>query len=162
MHEDKFEKLLSSFNRYYNVNRDTPVSPFDAEATFSLHDEQYVLVRKAKISEADVSEVAFFVLREELSLEEYNSLEEKAWEEGLSRVVLSENHRSTDILLILLADRISPEAKAAIKKSRRYKSYCFTLKGWSHYRTIACEFSTGELVYNRQGKILEKTLRNIL
>ena len=162
MHEDRLEALLLSYERYYNVNRDTPVSPFNAEALFSLHDEQYVLVRKAKISEADISEVVFFALRDHLSLEEYTSLEEKAWEEGLSRVVLTDNHKSTDILLILLTDSMDPEAKKAIKKSRRYKSYCFSLKGWSHYRTIACEFSTGELVYNRQGKILEKTLRNIL
>lgn len=161
-HQAQFEKLLASYRAYYNVNQETPAEPFDAEAVFRLHDEQYFLIRQAKISEADVSEVVFFARRGELGAEEYASLEERAWEEGLSRVVLTENHRSTDIVLILLADTVTPEAKKAVKKSRKYKSYRFGLRGWSHYRTIALEFSTGTLVHNRQGGILEKTLRNIL
>ena len=162
MHEQELEKLLKSYRTYYNVDEETPTEPFVAEAVFRLHDEQYFLVRSARISEADVSEIVFFASLEQLGEEDCRRLEERAWEEGLKKVVLTPNHRSTDVVLIILAGEISEGAKKALKKSHHYQSYRFTLKGWSHYRAIAYESSTGTLVHNRQGKVLEKTLRNIL
>lgn len=155
------EKVLRAYDRYYDVDR-LPSSPlFDARASFQLHDEQYVLVRSAKISEADSREQVFFAIREELTQSVYEELDTAAWEEGLSCVDPGPNHRNTDIILIILTNHLSEEAGKTIRKRRRYKSYRLGLRGWSDFRVIAYELSSGMMVTNRQGRMLEKTLRNI-
>ena len=156
------ERLLHSFEAYYQVNRETPAAPFVAEAFFSLHDEQYFLVRSAKISEAESREYVFFYSCAALSDKDYLSLCEKAWQEGLSRVCLGDHHRNSDVSLIILSDFLDDASKKSIKKTRRYKSYRLGLSGWSDFRVIAVELSSGTLVYNRKGEILKKSLSNIL
>ena len=81
--------------------------------------------------------------------------------EGLRRAKPGPNHRSTDVGLILLADTIDPAAAAYIRKLRRSKSYRLTLQGWSNYRVIALETSTGRTACNRMGRGLRKLLGNI-
>ena len=55
------EQVLDAYKKYYTINRETPVSPFLAEAEFRLHDEQYFLIRSARISEVDSRELVFFL-----------------------------------------------------------------------------------------------------
>ena len=155
------EKLLQSYEAYYQVNRETPAAPYAAEAYFALHDEQYFLVKSAKISEADSREYVFFYSCEFLSLEDYLTLCERTWQEGLSRVHPKANHRNSDVILIILAGRMEEAAKKSLKKTRRYKSYRWGFWGWSDYRVIAMEFSTDTLLYNHKGELLKKTMANI-
>lgn len=158
---EALEVLLKSYRRYYNINTESPAEPFAAEAAFHSHNEQYFLVKRATLSEADSHEYVFFAAAEQLDLEQAKLLDERAWEEGMSRVRPHKNHRNTDVVLIILAERISEEARAFIRKSRHYQSYHHTLQGWSHYSMVAMELSTGEFLANRRGKDLKKFFRNI-
>lgn len=153
--------LIKSYNRYYNVKTEDVTPPFTAEADFHTHDEQYFLLKTATLSEADAHEYVFFATGQSMEQEDVKELDEKAWAEGLSRVRPHSNHRSSDIVLIILAEQLSQDAKAYIKSIKRYKSYRFTLQGWSHYSVIAMETSTGELSCNKRGRDLKKLFRNI-
>lgn len=158
---EALEVLLKSYKRYYNVKTGDVVPPFTAEAAFHTHDEQYFLVKSATLSEADAHEYVFFATGQAMGLKDVKELDEKAWTEGLARVTPHPNHRSSDIVLIILAERLSQDAKDYIKAIKRYKSYRFTLQGWSNYSVVAMETSTGELSYNKRGKDLRKLFRNI-
>ncbi len=153
--------LLNSYKRYYNVSTEEVAEPFSAEAVFHTHDEQYFLLRSATISEAEAHEYVFFATEDVLTPERARLLDERAWEEGMNRVKPHKNHRSTDIILVILAETVEKEAKDYLRKVKRYQSYHHTLQGWSHYSVIAMEISTGELFYNRRGKDLRKLFRNI-
>lgn len=157
---EALDTLLKSYRRYYNIERDVE-PPFSAEAAFHSHDEQYFLVRSAKLAEAEAHEYAFFAVCDLLDLALAQTLERCAWERGVSRAKPGPNHRSTDVTLVLLAERIAPEAKRCIEQIKRYQSYRFTLHGWSHYRVIALETSTGALSCNRRGQDLKKLFGNI-
>lgn len=156
------EKLLRSFKRYYNVKQEEVDPPFYAEAEFSLHDEQYFLVRSAKLSEADSKEFVFFSAEEHLTEERLRELDETAWERGLSRVRPHANHRNSDVILFVLADQIDDGALALVKKLHHYKSYRYSLQGWSHYKLAVLEISTGRMAFNRQGRSFKKLVSNIL
>lgn len=158
---EALEKLLPSFASYYDVVREDVTEPFAAEAVFHSHDSQYFLVRRAVISEAESNEYVFFAAEDKLTAERLRTLDETAWETGMSRVEPHASHRNSDVSLIVLADVIEPDAAALIKKLHRSKSYRFTLQGWSNYRVIALETSSGRLVHNRLGRGLRKILRNI-
>lgn len=158
---EALEKLLHSYEHYYDVTREGVTPPFAAEAAFHSRDEQYFLVKSAKLAEAESHEYVFFATEDSLTPEKAQELGDAAWAAGMERVRPHAEHRSTDIILVILAGGIEPAAAAYIKKLRRYQSYKLSFQGWSHYRVIALETSSGRLVCNRMGRTLTKLLRNI-
>ncbi|MCD7845544.1 MAG: hypothetical protein LUG57_06790 [Oscillospiraceae bacterium] len=160
---ESLEILLKSYRSYYDITRhEEPEALFAAEAVFHSHDEQFFLIKKAVVSEAESNEQVFIAVEDALDEALLRRLDEAAWAAGLARVKPHKSHRNTDITLIILADTIAPEARAAVKKLRHYKSYSFGLQGWSNYRLVALETSTGTLSYNRLGGSLKKLFRNII
>ena len=153
--------LLPSFHRYYTIQTEQVEPPFAAEAVFHSHDEQYFLLKSAKLAEAESHEYVFFALGEDVELEEMRRLEQCAWERGVARAKPSGHHRSTDVTFILLARHISDSAKDHLRHVKRYQSYRCTLHGWSHFKAVALELSTGTLSCNRQGRDLSGLFRNI-
>ena len=158
---EALEKLLRSYVQYYDVIREDVEPPFAAEARFHSHGETYVLVKSARISEADSHEYVYFAAEENVDLEKLMELDQAAWERGVAFVKPHSAHRNSDVTLIVLADHITPEALAAVKKLKHYKSYSYRLQGWSNYRAVALETSSGTLVHNRLGRELKKLFRNI-
>lgn len=159
---EALDRLLKAYSGYYNINRETPAAPFAAEAEFRLHDEQFFLIRSAKISEADTREFVFFALADVLDMETFRMLDSTAWETGLSRVELTGNHRNSDVILFILARHIPEEVKRLVRKTRHYKSYHFGLKGWSSGRVLACDLTDLTAVHNARGDILRKVVENTL
>ncbi|MBR7056015.1 MAG: hypothetical protein IKI17_02885 [Oscillospiraceae bacterium] len=159
---EALEKLLRSYEQYYDIRRAGVTEPFAAECAFHSHQQQYFLTRRATISEAESHEYVFFAAEERLTLPMARRMDFTAWETGAARVDAHPNHRNTDVTLVVLAQRIDPDAAAFLKKLRRYKSYGHMLRGWSSYRVIALELSTGTLTSNRLGRDLRKLLRNIV
>ena len=159
--KEALQTLLKSYWRYYNVKEEGVEAPFDAEAEFLSQDVQYFLVKKAKLGEADSHEYVYFAAVEHLTLALAQELDETAWSRGMARVTPGPNHRNSDVHLVVLADRMDEDAAQFLKKLRRYESYHHTFWGWSHYRVIALETSTGKLTCNRMGQILTKLFRNI-
>ncbi len=159
--QEALEAVLSSYRKYYDINRENPLPPFAAEAVFSVHDENYFLIRSAKISESESSEYAFFAEADCMDEPQVRELDRIAWEEGLRRTKPGPNHRNTDITLVILADQITEEAAGLIRKNRHYKSYYMGLRGWNNYKLIAYELSTGKIFANRQAEPLKKVMANI-
>ncbi len=159
---EALDKLLCSFEAYYDIEREHPQEPFAAEAEFSLHDEQYFLVRSARISEVDSKEFVYFATAQKLDASTLAMLDERAWESGIGKVHPHAEHRNSDVILIILAEQIDDEAFARVPKLRHYKSYRHGLHGWSHYRLIAIELSTGRTACNRQGRDLRRLVGNIV
>ena len=153
--------LLKSFVRYYDIKDEGVEPPFAAEALFSSHDEQFFLIKQVKLSEAESKEFVFFGVSEHLTLDEAKMLDEAAWSRGLSRVTPHDGHRNSDVVLIILTDQVDADAAAYLKKCKRYESYKRTLHGWSHYRVIVRDMSTGKVTFNRMGRTLKKVLEKI-
>lgn len=149
-------KVLNSYRGYYNIKTDDVEPPFVAEAVFQSHTEKYVLVKAAHLADIDSNEYVFFAKESALTLERLTELDAKAWERGISRVQPNSNHRNSDVILIVIADSIEESVFTAAKKLKHYKSYRFSFWGWSQYRLIAYDCSTGRFACNRMGKDLKK------
>ena len=155
-----FEKILHSFEQYYDISKDVD-APFVAEAIFKSHNEQYFLVKAAKTADIDSNEFVFFYINNEIHAEELAELSNLAWERGLSRVSPYYGHRNSDVTLIILSDKIEEETFKKIKKLNLYKSYKFGLYGWSSFRALAYETSTGRAATNRRGSDLKKLVASL-
>lgn len=160
--QEALDKLLPSFQRYYNIKTEEVQEPFAAEAVFQSHNEQYFLIKSARISEANSNEFIYFYTADSLSATELQELDTCAWERGMEHVQPNYYHRSTDVALIIIANQIEEEAFGLIRKLKHSKSYQFGLQGYSNYRLIALELSTGRVSHNRQGQSLKKLVSNII
>ena len=159
--KEALQTLLKSYYRYYNVKEEGVEPPFAAEAEFLAQDVQYFLVKSAKLGESDSHEYIYFAAVDHLTLAQAQMLDETAWSRGMARVEPKPNHRNSDVHLVILAEKIDDDAAQFLKKLRRYESYHHTFWGWSHYRVIALETSSGRLTCNRMGQILKKLFGNI-
>ena len=159
--ESVLQKLLHSFERYYNVKESGVVAPFSAEAEFHSHSEQYFFVKAAHVANIDSHEYVFFAEVDVLDEALFEQLAVLAWEEGLSRIHPYYGHRNSDVTLIILADKISDSAFRFIKKEKKSKSYKFSIYGWSNFRALAYETSTGRTVTNRHGNVLKKLVSSL-
>ncbi len=150
------QKLLCSYQRYYDINTENPAAPFCAEAVFKSHNEQYVLVKAAKIADIDSNEYVFFAQEDGLSSDRLKELTESAWNTGLGRIKPYYGHRNSDVTLIVIAGHVEAEVMKAVKKIRFSKSYKFSLYGWSSFRLVVHEVSSGLTASNWQGRDLKK------
>ena len=160
--KEALDKLLKSYAVYYDINQRNPAAPFAAEAAFRSHEEQYFLIRSARLAESESNEYVFFALEETLTAPLLKALDGAAWSAGISRVAPHKDHRNTDITLLIFASRIEPDASACIPKLKHYQSYRFGFQGWSHYRLAAFAADTDDLFCNGQGKTLRKFLKRNL
>lgn len=160
--QEALDLSLKSYSRYFNIKTEDIEAPFSAEAEFVSHNEQYWLVKAAKLADVDSNEFVFFALVDTLTKERLTELDKIAWERGLSRVTPSSSHRNTDVTLVIIADNIEEDAFLAVKKLKHYKSYKMSLWGWSNYKAIAMELSLKRLTTNRQGQALKKIFNNII
>ena len=154
--ESTLQKLIHSFERYYNVQTQDLPAPFSATAEFHSHTEQYFLVKEAHLADIDSNDYVYFIEENSLSSSRFSELSSIAWERGLSKVHPASGHRNSDVSLIILAEKIDPETFKQIKKHNRHKSYKFGFYGWSNLRIMAYETSTGRAVTNRYGSDLKK------
>ena len=159
--EDTLNALLPLFKNYYDLKTDDVAEPFVAEAVFESHNEQYYLVKAAKVADINMNEYVYFAKCENISQSDFDRFDITAWERGLANVKPSYAHRSSDVTLIIVADTIDDDLKRRIKKARRYKSYKWGFNGWSNYRLVAIECSCGKAYYNHQGRSLKKLIGNI-
>jgi hypothetical protein len=157
---DVLEKVLRSYEAYYDVNRENPMPPFAAEASFAIHSEGYMLIKAAKLASYDAQEYVFFAEGKTLGLHTAQMLADKVWEETLARAIPKENHKSTDGILVIVADAIDKEAASYIKKERRYQSYRHGLYGSSTLRIVARDLQEQKTWTNRHGRDLERLFRD--
>lgn len=159
---DLLERICASYSRYYNVKKSPGISGIDALAEFHLHDEQYFLVKKARLSEADVNEFVYFAVRDSLDSTELERLCDQVWEHGLAKAVPKTNHRSSDVTLVILAGSVTPEAARAAKKRKRSKTYKFGFWGYSHFRLVVYDLGADTCVSNSMGASHKKAICNIV
>ncbi len=155
------EQLIRSYERYYDIHTDSNDSPFSATAEFHSHNEQYFLVRSAHIADIDTNEYVFFALSENLDEKSLLEFSELSWETGLSKINPVMGHKNSDITLVIVSEKIDEVAANLIKKITHHKSYKLGFYGWSNFRLIAMEASSGNLFSNRLGKDLKKLFTTI-
>ncbi len=159
--DELFERFLLAYSTYYNVNSGNVRGPFDAEAVFEATQEQYFLLKSAKISEIFSNEFVFFAKRDHLTWKELKELDTLAWERGMERVAPGPNHRNSDVTLIVVTESLDEDIPKGVRKLKHSKSYRFGLWGYSSYKLAVTESSTGKTCYNGQGDSLKKLVADI-
>lgn len=136
---------------------------FAGYAEYHAHGESFVLVKRAKLWEADMHQYVFFEAMEHLDAAGLEDLVAFMKTAALGKVEPKQNHMSSDIGLVLVADSISDAAAAQLKRTRFRKNYLWGLQGWSDLKLAAVDMHAQRVVSNGAGKdmreVLERALR---
>ena len=125
--EEALDKLCHSYSGYFDVVRhEEPKGHLVAEAGLHIHSEKYVLVKAAKLWEADNNEYVYIFSVPVLTKEIFEQCREQARVDGLQRIEPGPNHMCSYITAIFLCDTCEPDALRALRRTRIYKSFTHT------------------------------------
>ena len=160
--EEVKDRFLKAYSVYYNVSTFGIREPFFAEAEFHETNRQYFLVRSARLAEHDSNEYAYFAETDLLTAEDVAPMCDEAWRRGLFMCKPHSGHKNTDVLLFIIADSITDEARKLVTSVKKYQSYKYTFWGWSKFRLVAIDLSGQKVFFNREGRLLEKVVSNVI
>ena len=116
--ETLLESLSNAYQSYFNLTRDMTLDglPVAVGAEYHARDERYVLTREVQLWAAESNEYAYFVLLEELNQETLKAYFDAVVKHALERIDPTTEHMKSDITLVLLTDRIHPEAERQLQR----------------------------------------------
>lgn len=156
-------RLLAAHEAWFDVYRDREVAGrmFCGFAEFHSHGAQYVLVKRAKLWEADEHEYILFDIVDRLTEARATEDAEFMKTKALSVVKLEPNHMSSNLSLVVIANSVDDAAAQVFRKLRFRKNYAFGFKGWSDVRMACIDLSKpagSRVTTNGAGKTLRETL----
>ena len=107
--EEALDKLCHSYSGYFDVVRhEEPKGYLVAEAGLHIHSEKYVLVKAAKLWEADNNEYVYIFSAPVLTKEIFEQCREQARADGMQLIEPGPNHMCSYITAIFLCDTLLP------------------------------------------------------
>ena len=157
------ERLLAAHGAWFDVSRDVSVAgrAFRALAQFHSFGEQYVLVKRVKLWEAEEHEYMLFDVRDRIDAEAARSYVEFMKNEALELVKPEPNHMSSFRTLVVIANSASDEACALFRKTSHRKNFMWGIRGWSDVRLALIDLSKPQgsrVVCNGAAKRIRKSL----
>ena len=181
------DKLLRLYQSYYNIHRfdggesavrdecnakgktDEEVIglitkenyPLIARCDFFEHSQKYVISQKAELWSADREEFLYLFSTPELSMELFKKCKDYVYNDGMERLNVGPGHMYTYLTAIFLCDTCDTDVVSAIKKTRIYKSFHFSLHGWMDYHNVVAVFDDSIIDSNFSGKPSAKFMKKI-
>ena len=157
------ERLLAAHGAWFDVSRDVTVAgrAFRALAQFHSFGEQYVLVKRVKLWEAEEHEYMLFDVRDRIDAEAARSYVEFMKNEALELVKPEPNHMSSFRTLIVIANSASDEALSLFRKTNHRKNFMWGIRGWSDVRLALIDLSKPQgsrVICNGAAKRIRKSL----
>lgn len=157
------ERLLAAHGAWFDVSRDVSVAgrAFRALAQFHSFGEQYVLVKRMKLWEAEEHEYMLFDVRDRIDAEAARSYVEFMKNEALELVKPEPNHMSSFRTLVVIVNSASDEACTLFRKTSHRKNFMWGIRGWSDVRLALIDLSKPQgsrVVCNGAAKRIRKSL----
>lgn len=154
------DRLLRAHEGYFDVERDHEHAnrSFPGYAEFHSTSSQYVLSKRAKLWEANSHEYIFFALVELLDEATYDDLVGFMTGSALDKVTLEDNHMSSYLTLVVIADAMDSGLERVVRKTSFRKSFMLGLKGWADLRVCVIDLAARTVLSNARGRDMVPTL----
>jgi hypothetical protein len=154
------ERIIDAHEEWYDIERNYVFEgyTFPGFAAFHSSLSQFVLVKRAKLWEANSHEYLFFVDEDFLTIDRFESWFNFMKTSGMKKVELGENHMSSYVSLVIVANQLEEGLSSVVKKARYRKNFMAGLKGWADVRVAVVDLHARAVYTNAQGKPLAETL----
>lgn len=161
--DEAAERLLNSFQTYYNVNMfDDEQTPITARCDFFEHSQKYVVSKKAELWSTDCEEFLYILSIPHLTRELFEKWRDYVHKDGMGLIHVGPGHMYSFITPVFICDTCDEDARKALKKCRIYKSFHFSLHGWMDYHAVVVDLSKNRIDSNRGGGSTAKILKKVL
>lgn len=172
MNSNQFlESILNEYSSTFDIYREYEYNGkvFPAYAQFYSHNEKYVLVKEAKLWEANCFEHTLFInydsIKEDDILEIQRLIKENMEPDMVrnGKKLPEKNHMYTYITVIMICEgEISAKAEKMIERYNFGKSYQFSIRGWSNAKLVCVDLKNQVFISNREGRALKKLITHIM
>ena len=157
------DMIIKSYQVYFDIEKfDKNDNFLAAKCEFHVHNEKYVLVKKAKLWNADANEYVFIFITDSLNKDIFTRCKNYAYEEGMKLINPGPGHMYSYITAIFICDNCDKEAEKLLKKCKIIKNFKFSLHGWMDYRTTCVSVDNNYIFGNRSSRETTKFLKNLI
>ena len=154
--------LCESYSGYFDIERFDDGAELAATCFLHVHSEKYVLVKSAKLWEADSNEYVYIFSVPHLTEEIFARCRDYAYKEGMTHIEPKAGHMCSYITALFVCDTCDDKALKVLKKTRIYKSFRLSYYGWMDFHTGVIALDNGMTAANGSGRstaqLLKKTL----
>lgn len=155
--------LEDSYSAYYTIypNEGMTELPLAFRADYYSRDEKYWFTKSVKIWGNETNELCYVFSAPRFDVTTAEQCLDFVIEDALPRVKPHKEHQYTNFKAVFLADSFDEDVRKAITKRNYYKSYKFSLHGYSNLLTAAVDLSDCSTVTNKAGYPLVKYFRKL-
>lgn len=144
--------LKDAYSAYYNLVEDVETElPLAFRADYKDRDEQFFLVKSAKIWANEKNEYAYIFSAPRFDAALVKACADYALADGLPRVRPHKEHQCTNIKVVLVSDEAGEEAEKAVKKLRFSQNYKLGLWGYTNLLAGIVDMQSKKTVTNFAG-----------
>lgn len=156
------DKILRSYSTYYDVEKyDSRKDPLVAKCEFHVHNEKYVLTKKAQLWSSDANEYVYIFKMNSLTKDDFIKCKDYAYENGMKLINPKPGHMYSYITTIFICDTCEKEAERLLKKCKITKNFKFSLHGWMDFHISCINISENKICGNKSGNVTSKFLKEI-
>jgi hypothetical protein len=161
--ETAVSRLIERYEGYFDITRhEVPEHYLEAECDFHVHSSKYVLVKKAKLWEADSNEFVFLFSVPHLTKQIYQECEKLAYDLGMAKITPGPQHMYSYITAVFVCDSCDEDARTALRRCRLYKSFKMSFWGWMDFHTGLADLEKQSAVSNNSGRTAAQMLETAL
>ena len=160
--DEVLDKILRSYSTYYDIKKyDNEDTPLVATCEFHVHNEKYVLVKKAQLWETDANEYVYIFKMDNLTEELFTKCKDYAYEEGMKLINPKPGHMYSYITTLFICDTCDEKAQKLMKKCKITKNFKFSLHGWMDFHISCININANKIYGNKSGNVTSKFLKEI-
>ena len=144
--------LKDAYSAYYDLTESVETAlPLAFRADYKDRDEQFFLVKSAKLWANEKNEYAYIFSAPSFDAAMIRACADYALADGLPRVRPHKEHQCTNVKLVFVADEAGEEAQKAVKSLRYSKSYRLGLWGYTNLLAGIVDMQSKKTVTNPAG-----------
>lgn len=156
------DKILKSYEVYYDVEKiEDKFLPLVAKCEFHVHNEKYVLTKKAQLWSSDANEYVYIFKMNNLDKDLFIKCRDYAYEDGMKLINPKSGHMYSYITTIFICNNCDNDAQKLIKKTKISKNFKFSLHGWMDFHISCLHIDKNEIYGNPSGRVTSKFLKNL-
>lgn len=156
------DKILKSYEVYYDVEKhQDDLLPLVAKCEFHVHNEKYVLSKKAQLWSSDANEYVYIFKLDTLTEDIFNKCKDYAYEEGMKLIDPKPGHMYSYITTIFICDNCDKKTENIMKKCKIMKNFKFSFHGWMDFHIACINTSENKIYSNKSGKVTSKFLEEL-
>lgn len=155
------EGILGAYMRLFDVQRECECAgrSFSAYAEYHEYDEQYVLVKRAKLWEAHIHEYAYFQIVDRLDGRALDELLGFMKTDALGRLDPEPDHMTSYLSLVIVTNSMDDQLARTVRKTRFRKDFRLGIRGWAELKLAVVDVSRQRVITNPAGESMEDPLK---